>query len=55
MLEELKQSGRGEPKSALEWWHAVECSTVTELRKRRLDVTPLFIELARAFLCIQSY
>ena len=54
MREELSVVGRREPKAALQWWYGIEHSNVTDLRRRKLYMAPMFIEVARAFLSIQA-
>lgn len=54
MRKHLQSNGRMEANAALEWWNSIENGSVTDLRNRNLLLAPLFIDLARAFLCIQA-
>ena len=54
VLENSEGNGRGESSSALAWWHTIEKATVSDLRRRKLYQAPLFMDLDRAFLSIQS-
>ena len=53
MSDELQKAGSTEPDAALQWWHEVEISSALSLRKRKLYMAPILIDLARAFLTIQ--
>lgn len=49
---ELDHIGRENPKTALQWCYDIEKSDVIYMRKRKLNMAPLMIDMALAFLSI---
>ena len=54
MVEHLEKHGRKEINAALTWWHAIENSSILQLRKQKLYFAPLFTEAALGYLSIQA-